>query len=473
MGLLAALVLLVSPIQVVIPRVILSENVFYPLFLWALLLAFTRLSPQGSRVRVLENLLFGILLGLLVLTRFIALALIPALLLAWWLKPEGKEKPPMLFSWEKAVQLAWALLPLALIMGGWLMLGASEGLPVKEVLGFSITSDTNPAQLGNRRLLMWALFYGAYTLLVAAPVLALLLAALTRLRLKDWREEKTRWWLTVALVVFFLLIACIRHSWRAAYNFPDPVKLQGRYVMIFGPLFLISAFGALGELGKTRLRPWARAGLMLASATLIALAYAFLFEGLFLVEKTPGPSANSPFGSMMLVLKAAFVVISATGGAVCVLLIGRRRALLAGVLSLYLATFFLYGNMLILQRLLVPRQLLNTQAHETITWLHSTQAGQACGLDGTRGEMIRFSLPEKNNQARYIRSWHQALVFKGYPQHGFTSDATLDDLPGLIFQAECGELRTQLFELEAGGYTVSIQPRFTLAGKYYEFRPAP
>ncbi len=125
-SLLAVFVLLCGPIQVVIARTLISENIFYPIFMWLVLLAFTNLFPVNHKAHILENILFGVLLALLYATHFIGLVLIPAFLLIWWLKLFANEKLPLLFARQKLAHLLMVLAPMLLILAIWLLAGVRE-----------------------------------------------------------------------------------------------------------------------------------------------------------------------------------------------------------------------------------------------------------------------------------------------------------------------------------------------------------
>jgi hypothetical protein len=122
------------------------------------------------------------------------------------------------------------------------------------MLGFGIASNTNPAQLTVLNLLKWIAFYGAYFILLAAPVLNLLGITLRDFHLKDLADEKNRWILSLLILMLAFGLAIVRHSWRADYNLDLPKRLMGRYVIYFVPLFLLTAFMAIGHIHKARYR---------------------------------------------------------------------------------------------------------------------------------------------------------------------------------------------------------------------------
>jgi len=460
-SLLAAFVLLCGPIQVVIARTLISENVFYPIFMWTMLLAFGSLTALDSRARMLENILFGVLLALLYATRFIGLALIPAFLLVWWLKPFEKEKLPLLFSWKKFAHLIMVLTPMLLLLAVWLLAGVREGVALKTMLGFSVADHPDPAQLGKRRLLMWAIFYLSYTVLIAAPYLGLMLASLSQFKLKDWQSDENRWWIALVLIVFFFLLACVRHSWRAAYNYPDPVKIQGRYIMYFGPLFLITAFGVFGK--KLEYEKKLAAGLVMAilSAGMTLFAYAVLNEGfLYHLAQPLAPSVNSPYGSLVLTMKVLYPALALVIMAASLLLLGRKKALQAGLLAVFLLGFNIYGSVLIHQRQLTPRQLLNTQIHNLM------ETFDECGVENPAATKVTLEIPE-DTTSRVIRSWHQALNFNGYTNNELIPSQEISEDEQMLFRTYYGDCVIDIRHVDEADYAAIAGIKFDLSGYYY------
>jgi hypothetical protein len=465
-SLLAVIVLLCSPIQVVIPRVLISENTFYPLFMWAFLLAFTNLSPVDRKIHYLEDAAFGILLALLYATRFIALVLIPALLLIWWLKPFGDEKPPLFLSWKKVLHLAIVLAPMLALVGIWFAQGLADGAALKMMMGFSIADHPNPAQLGKRRLVMWMIFYLSYSVLIAAPYLGLMLASLGQFKIQKWREDANRWWVALAIIVFFFLLACVRHSWRAAYNYPDPVKLQGRYIMYFGPLFLISAFIYLKEQALPKRSVLYQGAIILLSCAMVVFSYAVLFEQFIFLKAELGASVNSPYGSLMRTLKSGYVALTLAAAAASILLIGRKRSLQIGIFSVLLIAFYLFGDVRIYQRILTSRQLLNSHIHNLLEVIEPYIP------EAEERAAISLEIPS-DSESRVIRSWRQSLNFAGYSENVLIPNSEVDADPNLVFRAEYAGRWFNLYQLTAEEYQQTETYKFSHSGYYYAFKELP
>jgi hypothetical protein len=75
-SLIAVVLTCLTPYHLVFPRRILSENLYFPLFIWTVLITFTL--PRSKRFRLPWDLLNGAMLSVIYLTRFISLAAFPA-----------------------------------------------------------------------------------------------------------------------------------------------------------------------------------------------------------------------------------------------------------------------------------------------------------------------------------------------------------------------------------------------------------
>ena len=267
------------PFQFLLPIRLLSENLYFPLLLLAIYLVFTQ--PADARFRFSWDCLTGFVLGLLYLTRYISLAIIPFLMLAWWLKPFKGRQDVFRIDGQKLLHALVMVFLAVVTYLPWVIIGLENNLPVSQMLGFGIAADTNPAQLTVLNLFKWMAFYGAYFLLLAAPVLNLVGIALRSFRLKDLADEKNRWILTVLILLIAFSLAVVRHSWRADYNLALPKRLMGRYVIYFAPLYIITAFQALGSFKKANYRNLA--GFFLRCEVipilLVGLSYLLVIQG--------------------------------------------------------------------------------------------------------------------------------------------------------------------------------------------------
>ncbi len=466
LSLLAASLVLLFPTQIVMPRSMISENLFYPLFLWVTCLAFRNFTDADSRWRLAENIIFGVLCGLLVLTRYIALAVVPAFFLLWWLKPldakEHAEKTPLLISKKKVLHAASVALPFLLVLVVWVLPGLRENVPLKELLGLGIADDPNPAQLGRRRFVMWAIYYLSYTALIAAPYLGILAAAVMQIRWKEWRSAANRWLIGVALICGTLLLACIRHSWRAAYNYPDPMKIQGRYILYFVPLFAIAAFALIRTLNPPRL---SKSGYALAVVVLgqaVTAAFLFIYRGIIYLEKPLGISVNSADGDFIRILDTTFLWAFFTILLVSLFFLGRKKTRLAAAMGLMLVVFYLYGNYRLYTEFLKPGQYSNYMGVELIEVLEN-RFGETPELLQTP---VRLSLTDRIENSD-CRAWVSTMDFHGFTDVKCVRNGMSGEDDPTVFVAEINGERFTLTNLGREPVETDGLAEFKYSGEYF------
>ena len=250
-ALLVTLLASVLPYHLLFPRVLMSENLFFPLLMWAILFVF--FAPTVRAHRILWHLNTGTLIGLLFLTRYISLTVSPALALAWWFiytEESRRLYQPGTQKIKAAAALAGGIL---LGVSSWFILGLKAHVPLEGLLGFGIASDTHPGQMTIQSLVLWFIFYFCYFILIASPVLSILVNEISSLKRKKWNTDLKNWFIILGTLAVGFYIACVRHSWRADYNDEFPTKIMGRYILYFGILFTISAFALIknGESQKS------------------------------------------------------------------------------------------------------------------------------------------------------------------------------------------------------------------------------
>ena len=333
------------PFQFLIPNRILSENLYFPLLLWCLYLAFTR--PQDDKQRLAWDCLTGVAFGLLYLTRFISLAVIPFLLLIWWLKPFAGVERFFQLNGRKIFHALLMVLLTALVYYPWVRISLNNGLTFKEALGFGITATTNAEQLTLSNLLIWMLFYAAYYILLAAPVFNLVIIVFKRVR--DWKleDERGRWLASLGWLMAAFGAAVVRHSWRAFYNLEQPERIMGRYVIYFVPLFLLTGLLGLESFRREDFKDGKRFALTALGlpAVLVVFSYLLVVSG-NLITINPGFLQAEisidgfyikTLGGWFFVLLAALYGVSAYG-----LWHGKHRTGL--LLAALLALFYLWGE---------------------------------------------------------------------------------------------------------------------------------
>ncbi len=269
------------PYHLLFPRVLMSENLFFPLLMWAILFVF--LAPTVRSQRVLWHLNAGVLLGLLFLTRYISLMVAPALALAWWLINSEESRrfyQPGTQKIKAAAALAGGIL---LGVSPWFILGFKAHVPLEGLLGFGIASDTHPGQMTIQSLILWFIFYFCYFILIASPILSILVDEISNLKRKKWNTDLKNWFIILGTLAVGFYIACVRHSWRADYNAEFPAKIMGRYILYFGILFIISTFALIKNEESRKSRSFLQhfSLTVLIPAALAGLSYALLIGNLF------------------------------------------------------------------------------------------------------------------------------------------------------------------------------------------------
>ncbi len=277
-SLLVALVACLLPYNLIFPRRIVSENLYFPIFLWSMFMVLVR--PAGKKTALVWDVFTGVVLGMLYLTRYISFVVIPMYLVAWWLKPFEENDRLLRPSRAKVLRFLLVAAIACAVFSPWVIGALLEKVPVKLVLGFVITSNTNPAQLTLSNLLIWVALYTSYMLIMAAPMLPLLFKSLTFINKENWRGDFARLVLQSLLLLAAFMMASIRHSWRAYYNVNYPGAIMGRYVLYMSMLFLIVGFVTLefhqrenhSRALKTNLWP------LLLSLALVIMAYSISIQ---------------------------------------------------------------------------------------------------------------------------------------------------------------------------------------------------
>ncbi len=270
-ALLCVAVVAVLPYHLVFPRQIMSENLYFPLLLFTLYLCL-RVPRKGSELA--WDALLAVCIGLLFLTRYLTVALLPVFAIAWLVT----NWQPGLKPWLRGLAIATIVL---VVVAPWFEMGLSQGLRFKSLVGLGIASNPSPEQRTLLRLGIWTWLYLGYYILLAAPFLHLILAGLPGFARGVWRDGLFRYriQLAILLVIALLGLAVVRHSWNAAYNFPNFTKIMGRYLVYLPPLFAILAFAMLRE-ARDRLSVWRVVSSQVAALVLVALAYATVILGM-------------------------------------------------------------------------------------------------------------------------------------------------------------------------------------------------
>lgn len=228
------------PFHYVAARSVMSENLYYPLLLFAVYLVFTR----RSRHRLARDLATGLLLAALYLTRYLTLALIPVLLAAWWLREyagSGRLRPDT----DRVLRLLSLCGVMVAVFVPWVAVVKANGLAYRMAMGADVADSLgNPAQLTFTRLMLYVGLYAGAWALASAPLLGLVGLATERMRRFGPADPLTRLTAVLYLIAFGLLVPMARHSWMATYNYPEPKTIVVRYGTYLVALLVVVAYSA-------------------------------------------------------------------------------------------------------------------------------------------------------------------------------------------------------------------------------------
>lgn len=307
------------PFHLVFPRRIQSENLYYPLFFWSVLFIFTE--PNDEHQSTNWDILSGMTIGALYLTRYITLAALPAFFLGWWFKKKSKTNKSRITLRQILYQLILLVIVTFLTFSPWLFLGLSHNVPIKELLGFGIAANVGDgSHLTFQNLVIWFILYACYYVLIASPFLPLIIEMTFSCFRKKAGPLISRWMVFVGLLVASYGAAVVRHSWRAYYNADLISKIMGRYLIFFSPLFLLTAFITFSEIYPKHRQPF----IEILARSLLSFVFV-LFACLVLI-------ANVVFSTDKLLLKS----IGSIDG-YYVKLLGCSYLLIIGVLYLIFA----------------------------------------------------------------------------------------------------------------------------------------
>ena len=228
------------PFHYVLSRTLMSENVYFPL----LFLAVWMVIYRPKRGLVWFDLLTGVVIGGLYLTRFVTLVVLPAFAIAWWLR-EWQHVGRWYLDKRAWGRAAVACVGFIVVFGPWIWIERGYGLSISSALGFGVASITNPEQLTAGRLWLYVRMYLAYFVLIATPVVGMVALVPGQVMRKRVLNVYTRFAALSMVLSVSYLAGLSRHSWRAAYNYPDPMRIMGRYAIYLAVIFMLLAFAAL------------------------------------------------------------------------------------------------------------------------------------------------------------------------------------------------------------------------------------
>ncbi|MBR3645713.1 MAG: hypothetical protein IKN54_04780 [Lachnospiraceae bacterium] len=223
---------MIIPFQFTYSMLLLSENVYFPLLLLSILMI-----VRNNKHQYVDSFLYGALIGILFLTRFITLIMMPVFILAWLMKKLDQKT-----SFINIIMQGIMMIVTAVVMYmPFFAVQLKKGYPVKFLLGFSIASKTNKEQLTMGRMGMVAVLYFCFMVIAAAPVITYMVKSFWAIEFKNLFGKFNRLWIMSWGLFGTSFVAVVRHSWRASYNYPEFERIKGRYLIYFPLIFAILA----------------------------------------------------------------------------------------------------------------------------------------------------------------------------------------------------------------------------------------
>lgn len=392
------------PFHYTIPRVVMSENLYYPLIIGC---AYLVLTTRWRRL-ALRDALTGALIAVTFLTRFMTLVFVPALAIAWLLR-ERAERGTWMPSRNVFIRAALLTGVALLVIAPWVYSEMRNGFTFVQTVGVDagIGGGRVPAEAKTTvRLLKFAAEYVASWTLWLAPLLGLLVLALARLRRLRWDALDRLTVLTTAMAALLLPIAA-RHAWKAIYNWPMPLRVLDRYCIYLVALGLLIAYGsAVAAVRDRRLGRWAHAAATIAlPIAALGVAWWARFLWGFLPAPTlgaPGIAASDTYHLFMMGIW--FWPIAVGGLAILGWLAWKHDRRLPAVAALVAAAFFVVG---------APRYIALTSGTSPLD-AHAAVLGPAIrrGFPGRHRIRVAVSHAVIRDSGRTTRSFGGGLKVK-------------------------------------------------------------
>lgn len=471
-SLIASMIILINPTHVYFPAMVMSENLFYPLILWSAYFALSNKSSLRSWDSNLLNIIFGFSLVCLILTRYIGIVLVPGLLAIWWITPDEDSLNSQVFSKRKFQKFMMVLIPIIVIMGIWLLKGNQEGLSLQQILGFDIASGSNPLQLTRSRLITWTVLYASYTLLIAGPMAGVILFAYFLMPWKSWREDLPRWFLIVGVITFSLLVACVRHSWRASYNYPLPYKIMGRYLVHLAPFFIISFYISIKKIRFPNLykSEWGYWLFSICTSGLIWLAYSILYRGLFFLEDGIINSGSAAHGIMAREMGYLFFPISYIGVLIFGWFLGRNRNLLFISTTAILLLYYLLGDFKVFKGDVLYEQFFSIQVYYVIEAMESKNDGDEVPLSS---KIVVSADTSTHEGERIALKNFWILKFRGYENVEILDDPRLRGEPEAYLFVRTNGTEFRVDGVSKEDYIDCDCTKYELLGDYFIVTSSP
>jgi len=237
--------------QLFYPSLFMSENIAYPLFFWSLYFAVT--DAPIRRLDRLWNVLLGFTIGLMWLSRYATITLLPVFLIISYFKPEpGLNGINIRLSKELIIRIFTVFTIATSLFMIWVVAGFVQGVEIKALLGLLVEGKGPKPSRSIEEILFWWGISLTYLILMASPVFTQLIGSIKiKKPLQLWEDFQTSpylfWHISVFLLSAAMIFVTTRHAWQASYNIDYPQNYIGRYLIYLPVLLWISGLLRLKE----------------------------------------------------------------------------------------------------------------------------------------------------------------------------------------------------------------------------------
>jgi 4-amino-4-deoxy-L-arabinose transferase-like glycosyltransferase len=274
------------------PGMVMSENLYYPLFMLVVFYFIFYSSNKNLRYSIGAGALFA----LLHLTRYITLPLLPFFGLIWIFDDIFHRKSPLNIKLIVAKSLL-CLISYFTVYSLWIFINLQSIQSLSlltKLFGLGVTESQNFSGLGLpltfNGLLRFISYYLSYYFMMIGPVIYLIIANPVPFNLSN---DLRKLYILTFLSTFVLIFVASWHSWRCEYNYPETFYIMGRYITFLSPLAIIIGYihlfeankelSALNHLKEKKVWTYIRlkVSAFLAGSGLIYLSYKVIYCDLF------------------------------------------------------------------------------------------------------------------------------------------------------------------------------------------------
>jgi hypothetical protein len=316
----AALAAALLPLHWVFPTQVLSENLFVPLFTWAVWYAIRARVPGR-----ISSVVYGAALASLFLVKYLALPAIPLIWATWLFGVATQSAGWRAAGRPAALSIAGMLAMVAL----WVAYAMGNGIAFAEAFGSKVSGLNAGDLMTPAAVLMWAAAYLCALVMLAAPFLPRILEGWSRFArapLQALRESpRDRLLFLCSLLAGGYWLICIQHSAGAIHNYPVPQRIIVRYFMHLTPLIWVLGL-ALTLSPPPRARPWFGVAAAVLSGAALWVAHQVLYADI--AWDLPAWFATIPLYSTDIIGFEPFAKLWALVGLVVAAgFVGRHRGL--------------------------------------------------------------------------------------------------------------------------------------------------